>query len=275
LEKPLGVDRSEGHKILKAAKGVRVGCAPDTFLGAGLQTVRKLIDDGAIGTPTAFQAVFMSPGPESWHPNPEFVYEAGGGPMFDMGPYYLTALLNFFGAPKRISGLANIGFPDRFVGSGPKKGKKLDVLTPDQIFGLLEFENGAIGTLVTAMTALYSTHDWANPITIWGTKGAIKVPDPNSFEGPVFVSNSETEGKWQEMPLTFVSGYGRSIGLADMAFAIRGNRPHRASAEQAALVLDLMQGFLDSSTTGEVHVPTVKYERPAPMPGQLPFGELD
>jgi predicted dehydrogenase len=277
LEKPLGVNRTEGHQILAAsrAKGVRVGCAPDTFLGAGLQTARKFIDDGAIGTPTGFQSIFMGSGPEAWHPNPEFVYEIGGGPMFDMGPYYLTALLNLFGPAKRISGMANIGFKERFVGSGPKKGKKLPVETPDQIFGLVEFENGALGTLATTLTAKYSVHDWTNPITVWGTEGAMKVPDPNSFDGPVFIATAATEGKWQELPSAFVTGYGRSIGLADMAVAIRRDRPHRASAEQAALVLDLMQGFLDSSTTGEIHEPTVKYQRPAPMPAQLPFGELD
>ena len=217
----------------------------------------------------------MSPGPESWHPSPEFFYAVGGGPMFDMGPYYLTALLNLLGPAKRISGMANIGIKDRFVGSGPKKGKKFAVETPDQIFGLVEFANGVLGTLATTMTAKYSAHDDKSPITIWGTEGAIKIPDPNTFDGPVFVTSAATEGKWQEMPAAFVTGYGRSIGLADMAMALRRHRPHRASAEQGALVLDLMQGFLDSSTTGKVHEPTISYHRPAPMPAQLPFGELD
>src|SRR5262249_52085885 len=154
-EKPLGVNREEGKKVIEAAKSkkVLVGCAPDTFLGAGIQTSRKLLDEGAIGRPVAFTAFMLSAGVENWHPNPEFYYEVGGGPMLDMGPYYLTALLNLLGPVKRLTGAATIAIPERTITHknretgvpGPKFGKKIKVETPDHVCGSLEFQNGALG----------------------------------------------------------------------------------------------------------------------------------
>lgn len=277
LEKPLGIDRADGRKLLDvaAAKGLRVGCAPDTFMGAGVQTARKLIDDGAIGKPVGVIALMMCPGHESWHPSPEFYYEVGGGPMFDMGPYYLTALLNLLGPIQRITGAATIAIPERTITSQPKHGKKVNVETPDHICGTLEFENGAAGTIITSFAVRFGAqYDGRNPITIMGTEGTIKVPDPNTFDGSVFLRRVG-DADFAEVPHTFVKGYGRSVGLADMAVAIRSGRPHRCSAEQAMTVLDLMQGFLDSSREGRAVSPGLKYTRPAPMPPELPFGQLD
>lgn len=275
-EKPLGVDRAEGERLLKAMRerGLRVGCAPDTFLGAGIQTARKLIDDGAIGRPVAFTAFMMCPGHEHWHPSPEFYYEVGGGPMFDMGPYYLTALLNLFGPIRRLSGSASIAIPERTITSQPKFGKRMTVETPDHITGTLEFENGAVGTLITSFATMHPVHDRTNPITVWGTEGALKVPDPNGFDGPVFLRLKADE-EWREVPHTHPEGYGRAVGIADMAHALRSGRPHRCSAELAFAVLDAMQGFLDSSESGQFHTPAIHPERPAPMPTDLPFGVLD
>jgi len=275
-EKPLGTDRADGKKLLAAAKkaGLRVGCAPDTFMGSGIQTARKLLDDGAIGKPVAFTAFMMCPGHESWHPSPEFYYEVGGGPMFDMGPYYLTALLNLLGPVKRVMGSATIAIPERTITSQPKKGKKMKVETPDHIAGTIEFENGAMGAIVTTFATQFSEHNGKQPIMIFGTEGTMRVPDPNGFDGPVhYRKTGDDEWTWQKP--TFVKGYGRSVGLADMAQAIRSNRPHRASAEQAYAVLDLMQAFLDSSDQGKAIKPTTKYERPAAMNGKLPYGKLD
>jgi predicted dehydrogenase len=275
-EKPLGIDRAEGQKLLDAANKakLRIGCAPDTFMGSGIQTARKLIDDGAIGKPVAFTAFMMCPGHESWHPSPEFYYEVGGGPMFDMGPYYLTALLNLLGPAKRVMGAASIAIPERTITSQPKHGKKVKVETPDHIAGTIEFEDGAMGTLITTFATRFATYDGKQPITIFGTEGTIRVPDPNGFDGPVhYRKNDDEEWRWQ--PPTFVKGYGRSIGLADMAHAIRTNRPHRASAEQAYAVLDLMQAFLDSSDQGKAIKPTIQYNRPKAMPANLPYGTLD
>ena len=275
-EKPLAVTREEGRQVLEAARrrGLRVGCAPDTFMGAGIQTARKAVDDGTIGRPVAFTAFMMGRGHESWHPSPEFYYEVGGGPMFDMGPYYLTALLNLLGPVKRITGAASIAIPERTITSQPKQGKKITVETPDHICGTLEFENGAIGTIITSFAVTHPLHDGKFPITLYGTEGALKVPDPNGFDGAVQLRRAEDE-EWREVPHAFVKGYGRAVGLADMAQAIRTGRPHRASAEQAFTVLDVMQGFLDSSAAGRDVTPSIPYERPAPMPVGLPFGVLD
>lgn len=275
-EKPLGVNRDEAKHLMDVAqkKGLLVGCAPDTFMGAGIQTARKLIDDGAIGRPVAFTAFMLCPGHESWHPSPEFYYELGGGPMFDMGPYYLTALLNLLGPVKRLTSSATIQIPERTITSQAKFGKKIKVQTPDHIVGTLEFENGAAGVIATSFATRFSPFDGKNPITIFGTEGAMKVPDPNGFDGPVFVQKNG-EKEYQEVPHSFVKGYGRAVGLADMACAIRSGRPARAGGRQAMAVVDLMQGFLDASDKGKAFIPTLTYTRPAPMPANLPFGTLD
>ena len=186
VEKPLGINRAEGEKLVALAKSknLRVGCAPDTFMGAGIQTARKLIDDGVIGKPVAFTAFMMCPGHESWHPSPEFYYEVGGGPMFDMGPYYLTALLNLFGPVKRLSGLATVAIPERTITSEPKKGKQIKVETPDHFSGSMEFENGVMGTIIQSFATRFPTYDGKQPITVYGTEGTMRVPDPNGFDGP-------------------------------------------------------------------------------------------
>ncbi len=276
MEKPLGIDREDGRKLIEAAarKGLRVGCAPDTFMGAGIQTARKVIDDGLIGRPVGFTAFMLCRGHESWHPSPEFYYQPGGGPMFDMGPYYLTALLNLFGPIKRLSGSASIQIPERTITSQPKSGKKITVETPDHIAGVIDFENGATGVMMTSFAVTDGNYDGKQPITVFGTEGTLRVPDPNGFDGPVHIKRAG-EKEWREVPHAFVKGYGRSVGAADMATAIRTGRKHRANGEQAFAVLDAMQGFLDSSASGKAHAMTSKYERPAPMRGDLPFGVLE
>src|SRR6266550_4443607 len=243
-EKPLGVSTAQGQRILAVAreKDLRVGCAPDTFMGAGLQTARQLIDEGTIGRPVAFTAFMMCPGHEHWHPNPAFFYESGGGPMFDMGPYYLTALLNFFGPIRRITGAASIAIPERRTLAG----MTIDVQTPDHICGTIEFKNGVLGTIITSFATRFPQYDINQPITIYGTEGTLKVPDPNVFDGLVHLRRVN-DPEFQSMPHTFNIGYGRSAGLAEMAYALRSGRPHRASAEQAYAVLEAMESFLLSS----------------------------
>jgi predicted dehydrogenase len=216
----------------------------------------------------------MGRGLETWHPNPEFFFAPGGGPMLDMGPYYLTALLNLLGPVKRISGAATIAVPERTITSPGKEGKKIHVTTPDHICGTIEFVNGCMGTIITSFATWHAVYDGMLPITVYGTEGTLRIPDPNGFDGPVQVRLAgETE--WTDVPHAFVKGYGRSVGLADMAYAIRSGRPHRASGDQAFAVLDLMQGFLDSAEQGKAYAPVARYERPAPMPAELPFGTLD
>lgn len=278
-EKPLGVDREEGRKLVEfaKAKNLRVGCAPDTILGAGIQTARKLIDDGAIGKPVACTAFMYSRGHEHWHPSPEFYYAPGGGPMFDMGPYYLTALLQLLGPMKRVTGFASMAITDRTITSQPLHGKKINVQTPDHVTGAIEFVNGVVGTIVQSFATRAATHDGKHPIQIFGTLGTIKVPDPNGFDGPVQLCRFAADGKdaYEDVPHTHLTGYGRAIGLADMASAVAHNRPHRCSLEQAFAVLDAMQGFLDASKTGRAIDIAPGYERTPAMNPNLPFGVLD
>jgi len=238
-----------------------VGCAPDTFMGAGIQTARKVLDEGAIGRPLTFTAFMMCPGHEHWHPNPQFFYEPGGGPMFDMGPYYLTALLNFFGPIRRITGSATIAIPHRTT----LDGRTINVQTPDHISGSIEFENGVLGTIVMSFATRFPQYDTQQPITIYGTDGTLKVPDPNMFDGPVHLRRT-FDADFHLIPPAFPTGYGRSVGLADMAYALRAARPHRAIAEQAYAVLEAMQAFLDSSDRAYAIDLNSHYQRPQPMP---------
>jgi predicted dehydrogenase len=276
LEKPLAVTREDGQAMLAKAKkkNLQIGCAPDTFLGWGLQTARKAIDDGLIGKPVAFTAFMMCPGHEHWHPSPEFYYEKGGGPMLDMGPYYLTALLNCLGPVKRLMGLSSVAIGERTISSQPKKGKKITVETPDHVTGSLEFEQGAVGTIITSFATRFAQYDGRNPITIFGTQGTLLLPDPNGFVGPVKLRKND-DGEFHELPPVFPHQYERSVGLADMAMAIARGRPARAGGEQALAVLDLMLGFLDSSQQGKAYQPVTKYARPAPLPVGKAFGDLE
>jgi len=274
-EKPFAVTREDGLATLKAAqaKGVRAGGAPGTFLGGGLQTCRKLIDDGAIGQPVAANAFMMGHGHEHWHPDPDYYYKIGAGPMFDMGPYYLTALTTLLGPVARVAGIAGIQVPERTITSKPHYGEKIVVETPDHVTGVLEFASGAIGTIVTT----FATWKADLPrIEIHGTEGSLSVPDPNTLAGPVKLC--KPGGEWQDVPLTHGRTDGSEmwgIGVADMAHAIVGNRPHRATAAQAYHVLDLMQAFLDTSLENAYYQVESTFERPAPVPTDLPDDLLD
>lgn len=273
-EKPLAVTRADGQHMLEraAAKGVRVGCAPDTFLGGGLQTCRRLIDEGAIGTPVAAVAFFLNHGHESWHPDPDFYYQPGAGPLFDMGPYYLTALTSLVGPVRRVTSSAQITFPERTITSQPKQGTKIQVNTPTHVAGVLDFANGAVGTIITSFDV------WPTDlprIEIYGTTGNLSVPDPNTFGGPVRIRRAG-EKEWTEAPLTHgFTANSRGIGLADMAHAVRSGRPHRASGELSFHVLDVMQSLLDASAAGRHVDVSSTCERPAPLPMGLPETRLD
>ncbi|GCE27345.1 dehydrogenase [Dictyobacter alpinus] len=273
-EKPLAVHREEGLQILEAAKdrGVRVGCAPDTFLGGGLQTCRKLIDDGAIGEPVAASAAMLCHGHENWHPDPDFYYQPGAGPLFDMGPYYLTALISMLGPIRRVTGSARVTFPQRLITSKPKYGQTIQVNTPTHISGVMDFANGAIGTLVTSFDVWSANMPL---MEIYGTEGTLSLPDPNSFGGPVKLWTLK-EPQWREVELTH--GYtenSRGLGVADMAQALQSGRPHRANGELAYHVLDTMQSFLDASEAGRHIELSSTCTRPAALPAGLANGQID
>ncbi|MEZ4675183.1 MAG: Gfo/Idh/MocA family oxidoreductase [Caldilineaceae bacterium] len=183
-EKPFALNRADGEELLKLAtsRGQRVGCAPDTFLGGGLQSCRKLVDDGAIGTPVAATAFMMSRGHEHWHPNPDFYYQPGGGPMFDMGPYYLTALVSILGPVRRVTGITRASFAERLITSQPKHGQVIKVEVPTHVAGLLEFASGAVGTIITTFDVKASQ---LPRMEIYGSDATLSLPDPNTFGGPV------------------------------------------------------------------------------------------
>lgn len=273
-EKPLAITREGGRKMLKMAEsaGVKVGCAPDTFLGAGIQTCVKIIDDGLIGEPVAATAFMTCHGHEGWHPDPEFYYKPGGGPMFDMGPYYLTALVAMMGSASRVAGSTRITFPERLITSAPKSGTKIVVDVPTHVAGIVDFANGAVATIITSFDV------WAANlprIEIYGSKGSLSVPDPNGFGGPVKVWTSE-RNQWVDASLTH--GYfenSRGIGVADMAYALRSGRNHRASGELAYHVLDIMHAFHDSSDAGKHIKLESTCARPQPLPIGLRHGLLD
>jgi predicted dehydrogenase len=249
-EKPLAVSRADGARVLEAAlsRGRRLGGAPDTFLGGGIQTCRKIIDDGLIGRPIGAMAFMTTPGHERWHPAPEFYYKRGGGPMLDMGPYYLTALITLLGPIARFAGSAQTTYPQRIITSEPKRGEKIEVEVPTHVAGILDFASGAVGMMLTSFD-VWGTH--LPPIEVYGTAGSLLVPDPNTFGGPIhLLRKNETE--WCEVPLTF--GYAensRGLGVADMADAIAKDRPHRAAGEVMYHVLDVMEGLHDASASGK------------------------
>ena len=269
-EKPLATTREDAKAMLKLAtqKNLRIGCAPDTFLGGGLQTCRKLIDDGWIGTPIAASAFLKHRGPDAWHPNPEFFYQTGGGPMFDMGPYYLTALTSMLGPVVRVSGSARASFPHRTLTGEQRYGQKIPVEIPTHIAGVLDFASGVIGTITTSFDV------WSHRLPfleIYGSEGTLSLPDPNTFGGPVLLRRGANK-EWSEVP--FTHGYidnTRGIGVADMAAAIKSRRQHRANSEMAYHVLDIMHAVHDASSQGKyVHLKSTM-KRPEPLPlGLLP-----
>ena len=270
-EKPLAVDREDGNAILREARraGVIVGCAPDTFLGAGIQTCRKVIDDGRIGRPIGAMASFLNHGHEHWHPDPAFYYKIGAGPMFDMGPYYLTALVSLLGPVRRVSGAHGRAFDRRPITSEPLKGTSIDVEVSTHVAGILDFENGAIGTIVTSFDVWESGIPW---MEIYGTEGTLSVPDPNTFGGPARVQRKR--GEWVEIPLEHPEG-GRGIGVADMADALNNGRRSRVDAAMANHVLDIMHAIHESSDTGRHVALKTTCERPEPIPSGLPLGQFE
>lgn len=272
-EKPLAATREQAREMLElaAARGVLVGGAPDTFMGAGLQTCRRLIDDGIIGKPIHANAWFIGGGPEPWHPDPEFFYAPGGGPMFDMGPYYVTALVTLLGAARRVSGATAAAYAERTIGSGPKKGNKINVQIPTHVTGVIDFEGGAIGTLVASFDA--GAGDLG--ITIYGTEGTMIVPDPNTFGGPVKVKRKGFKD-FAEANLTHsYADQSRGLGVADMAYALQSRRAHRASGALAYHVLDVMHSIHDASRDGRHIAMASGIARPTPLPSGLQDGVLD
>jgi predicted dehydrogenase len=272
-EKPLGVSFEEGRRIMEAAraKGLRVGCAPDTFLGGAHQTARRLVDEGAIGQPVGGTAFFMCPGHERWHPNPDFYYQPGAGPMLDMGPYYVTDLVNLLGPVTRVAGMTSMLRQTRPIGSEPRRGQLIEVAVPSHVTGSLEFVSGAVAQIGMSFDVPGHRHV---PLEVYGTEGSLIVPDPNYFGGQI--QHLEKGGEWTDVAtdMPYADGNYRSIGIADMAHAIRAGRPHRADGELALHALEVMQAFGRSSDERRHIEITTRPERPAPLTDDLVDGRL-
>ena len=266
-EKPLAVSLEDGHRMLEVAgeRNLLIGCAPDTFLGGGLQTCRRVVDEGIIGEPVAVTAFMLNHGPEDWHPNPDFFYQPGAGPMFDLGPYYLSSLATLMGPVRRVTASTRVTFPERMITSQPLAGTSITVNTPTHVAGVLDFESGVVGTLVTSFD-VWSENQ--SRIDLYGTEGTLSLPDPNTFGGPVWLWRAD-ENTWIEVPLTHpYTGNSRGLGLADMARALRTGSQPRASGELGMHVLDVIHAFLDSSQRDEHVRVSSSFERPEALPAE-------
>ena len=277
-EKPLALSYKDAKKLVTEAdkRGVKLGAAPDTFLGGGGQTARKLIDSGAIGTVVSGTAHVMSRGMEHWHPNPSFFFKPGGGPVFDIGPYYITTLVSLLGPVRRVAAMAKKGLAERIVTSQPRYGERIKVTTPTTINAVLEFDSGAQVTLGTSWDVW--RHGHANPIELYGTDGSMLVPDPNFFGGRVATTDkggdySETDtsdapfgaDNWPWPPAPATRANYRMLGVADLIDAAAKDREPRCSGRLAAHVVEVMESILASAVDRNFVKLRSTVDRPAPL----------
>ncbi|MDQ1546997.1 MAG: hypothetical protein QOH69_1901 [Actinomycetota bacterium] len=245
-EKPFALDRVSGRALLDAAHAadLRVATAPDTFLGAGLQSARRLVESGRIGTPLTALTLMQSPGPEGWHPNPDFLFQEGAGPLFDIGPYYLTALVQLFGPVARVSAVSSKSKPTRVIGSGPRAGETFEVTVPTHVAAIYEFESGQTAQSVFSFDSKLRRTQFE----VAGVDGTLVVPDPNTFDGDLTVWGSGDE---PEVVASVGTTTTRGTGVLELARAIRANVPERASGEQAFHILDIMVSTIEAAESGQ------------------------
>lgn len=267
LEKPLAVTTGQARQMLAAAEraGVRVGCAPDTVLGTGVQTARACLDAGEIGTPVAATAFMITPGHERWHPAPEFYYRPGGGPLLDMGPYYLTALVTLLGPVRKVAGMTATPRATRTIASGPRAGTEIEVAVATHVTGLLEHESGALSTLVMSFDV------WAGQlprIEVYGSAGSLSVPDPNRFGGQVRIFRAGSQAWADVAEAGGYRGAARGYGVSELASALAAGTGHRANGEIAYHVLDVMESLLAAAGSGQ----SVAVASSCGRPPAVPFG---
>jgi predicted dehydrogenase len=264
-EKPLGLEPASARAMLDLADslGLRVGSAPDTVLGTGVQTARAVVDSGAIGAPLAASVFWSAPGHERWHPAPAFYYQPGGGPLLDMGPYYLTALVHLFGPVVRVFGRSIRSDRARTIETGPLAGSTIPVDVDTHVSAVLEHAGGITST-ITVSFEIWRTR---SPLfEVFGTGGTVAVPDPNMFSEPVEIATRH-DPEWRTVPVS--AGYrdaARGIGLADLAEAIENDRPHRAGGRLALHVLEIMDAVVRSSAAHAAIEIESSVERPEPVP---------
>ncbi|UWR47408.1 Gfo/Idh/MocA family protein [Phaeobacter inhibens] len=278
-EKPLALtlDQAIALRDLAGQRGLRVGSAPDTFLGGAHQLARAMIDEGRVGQVIGGTCHVMSRGMEHWHPNPDFFFQPGGGPVLDLGPYYIANLIQLLGPVRSVAAMTAASFPTRTIGNGPRHGEEIPVDTPTNIHALLEFDTGAIITLGASWDVWTSSHP---NMELYGTKGTLQLPDPNYFGGVVRMSEEDGDltplapddhpfGQLNETrPDGRRQANYRAAGLADMVAAISQNRPHRCGIELAAHTVDVMMAILKAGETRAWVATTTSCPRPTPLPPQ-------
>lgn len=272
-EKPLAATTTEAREVLEAAAtaGVIVGCAPDTVLGTGTQTARKAIDDGLIGRAIAATATMVVPGHERWHPNPDFYYTPGGGPLLDMGPYYISSLITLLGPVASVIGAASHTRSERTIGTGPRAGESIPVTTDTHVTGVLVHESGALSTLVMSFDGVATQ---AANIEIHGETGSLIVPDPNTFAGDVRLRTLGS-ADWETLPESAgYSGASRGVGLNDLALTPAGQEP-RAGGRLAFHALEIMESVLESAHSGRAVLIASSCERPPAVPLTHPAVHAD
>lgn len=262
-EKPLAATLAEAQRIIAAASaaGTRVGSAPDTVLGTGIQTARAAVDTGLVGRPVAASATWVAPGHERWHPHPDFYYRPGGGPLLDMGPYYVSSLLQLLGPVSSVAGAASRARAERTIGTGPRAGETIGVDVDTHVTGVLEHVSGALSTLTMSFDAVRTT---AAPLEVHGESGSLALPDPNRFDGETRLFALDDE-QWRVLPVS--AGYadaGRGVGLLDFIRAEPGSG--RASGELALHALEIMEALLASAHDGRRHSIASTFERPHLVP---------
>ena len=295
-EKPLAVDMEEADELVSLAeeRGLRLGGAPDTFMGAGIQTARAIIDQGILGDIVGGTCAMICHGHETWHPDPEFYYKRGGGPMLDMGPYYLTALVQLLGEAVAVSGMTRKTFAKRLITSQPHYGEVIDVDVDTHLTGNVLFASGAIAQIMTTFDVYYAGPAGTR-FEVYGTKGTLVVPDPNGFGGEVLLFRPEDNNAgptsdpglmrkdmsamypgFARMPLLFdYAENSRALGLADMCTALRTGRDHRANVQQQLHVLEIMTSFSKACQKNETILLKTRYNRTAPMQNNPMHGTLD
>jgi predicted dehydrogenase len=278
-EKPLGVSMAEAEELMAIARAgdLRLGCAPDTFLGGGHQLTRRLFDEGRIGKAVSATAMLLLPGHEHWHPNPAFFYGRGGGPMLDVGPYYVTNLIALLGPVREVFGMAKITRIERKVKTDPRRGETIKVLVPTHLTGVMEFHSGATITIATSFDVIKHKH---NQIEIYGSEGTMVTPDPNNFTGKVEIFEDGGE-EWQDIAVNHPYTEGvpghlglRGLGAAEMVDSLRAGRPHRVSSELAFHALEVMTAFERSAQSRKVVAIHSSCGRPDPIPQQVEKGRF-
>ena len=267
-EKPLAMVAPDAAELLAAAdaRGLQIGCAPDIFLGGAYQEARSLIDRGAIGNPLAVSATMLAGGQETWHPDPDIFFRDGAGPLLDMGPYYLSAIVALLGPIRRVAGLAATLVEERSIELGPRTGETFRAETPTHTAAVMQLASGAMATLVASFEA---PRHYASTVLVLGSEGTLSLPDPNMFEGKVGIRQGR--GDWVDVG--YRSGgarEARGIGLHDLAEAIAADRRPRASGALAHHIVDVARSILASASNGSAVDVGSTVGRPEPLPTDVP-----